>query len=142
MILFVDDEPFFVDAYYESLKEEGFDVLLEKRLKTAMKVFRERRDDITLVITDIMMPPGGAFETADKPDLDLTTGFAFYDWIRKESPTIPVIVLTNNTMPEVDQKFGAEPNCVVFRKGPYCPSGKLIQQVRDMLDDEPLKTTV
>lgn len=132
MILFVDDEPFYVKSYVETLVEEKFDVVVEK-LVPAIKIFEQRKNEIELVIADIMMASSGVFTNEDVQNSDLTTGFCFFDWLRQRSPDLPIIILTNKNTQDVDKKFESEANCQVFRKGPSCPTSFLVQQIREML---------
>jgi CheY-like chemotaxis protein len=134
MILFVDDEPFFVDTYVTALTDGGYEVSLQKKVGAAMKIFEGPDAHIELVITDVMMTAGTAFAPEEAPQSDLTTGFAFYDWIRRRAPKLPVVILTNKTSPDVDEKFGSEENCWVFRKGPRCSPSKLVQHVNEVLE--------
>jgi len=133
LILFLDDEPFFVDGYKLALEAAGFQVSLQRKVDEAIRLIERENSDVTLVITDIMMPSRGMFSDGEAPESDLTTGFAFYDRIRRRSPHLPVIILTNKSKPDVDQKFAREANCCVFRKGPRCPPLKLVQQAKEML---------
>lgn len=133
MILFVDDERFFVNGYVEALMDAGFEVEFQKSVVEAMRFFKEHESEITLVITDVMMPPRGAFDADEGPDSDLETGFAVYDWFRKRAPDLPIVVLTNNKAPHVDRKFQGEKNCWLYRKGPPWSPFKLAQQIKSIV---------
>ena len=129
MILFVDDEPFYVDSYVDDLKDAGFDVLSQKRIAAAMKAFEEQQAQVDLIIIDIIMPSDGV---VDDTQGDLRTGFAFFDWVRHRSPNLPVIVLTNASASDVDQKFVAQPRCRLVRKD-QCLPFELVQHVQELL---------
>ena len=60
-ILVVDDEEGLVRAYTITLKSLGYDVISCTSAEEALKIYRERHDEIDLVITDMTMPvmPGG-----------------------------------------------------------------------------------
>lgn len=134
MILFVDDEPFFVDAYKEELEADGYKVSIVKSIAIAMKRLEENPREIDLVILDVMMTHPKPPREDSTGEADLTAGFWFYDWIRERLPGLPVIVLTNKTTSDVDRKFSSEENCALFRKGPQCPAFALVAQVRSMTE--------
>lgn len=136
MILFVDDEPFYISSYKEALEANDFQVSVHRKIGSAMNLFRQEKDRIELVITDIMMPSGETFKGEEQADSDLTSGFAFVDWLRKESVNTPVIVLTNNTTQDVDRKFAGDGNCFVYRKARFL-TPQLVQKVREILHREP-----
>ncbi len=55
-ILLVDDEPVLREIGRSILHECGYEVILAKNGKEAVKLFQERRDTIDLVILDMLMP--------------------------------------------------------------------------------------
>ena len=130
MILFVDDEPYYVRSYIEELSESGFEVVHREGVGAAMKFCEDHFPEIAIVITDVMMVPSGRFhgDTA----YGLRTGFAFYDWIRQRAPNLPIMILTNVDSPDVDQKISTDPNCRVFRKSECLPS-ELATYVRQIV---------
>lgn len=62
-ILLVDDEEFILDTAAETLEEAGFSVLTAANGRIAIDLFKERTDEIDLVITDLMMPEVDGVET-------------------------------------------------------------------------------
>ena len=119
MILFVDDEPFYVRSYVEELRESGFEVVHQDEIAEAIKFCEAHLSRIAVVITDIMLVSRGVFHV--DTESDLRTGFAFYDWIRQRAPFLPIMILTNVASPDVDQKVSTDPNCTVFRKSECLP---------------------
>ncbi len=130
MILFVDDDAYYVHSYLEELRDSGFAPLYEAKVSGAMRLLEDRSFAVSLIVTDIMMASGGVFR--DDTMFDLRTGFAFYDWIRQRAPQLPIIVLTNVPSDDVDNKFAADANCKVLRKF-QCMPFQLVEHVREML---------
>jgi two-component system cell cycle response regulator len=80
-ILVIDDETFILDAITKILEAEKFEVLTASDRLTAVNTIKQR-NDIDMVITDIMLPFSGGFDIVE---------------LIKEDPTkkhIPVIVIT------------------------------------------------
>ncbi|UCE34811.1 MAG: response regulator [Deltaproteobacteria bacterium] len=65
-ILLVDDEAMILDVGRQMLEKMGYKVLTADSGKTALDIYRKKRDDISLVILDIIMPEMGGGETYDK----------------------------------------------------------------------------
>jgi CheY-like chemotaxis protein len=102
-ILFVDDEDWSVDAYFDKLRDHGLQFDLAIDGDEAIDRLRSAKYD--LIILDIMVPPGNKIGKDVEPR---RAGAILLDMIRKEevpnmktSPTVPVVVLTAVT----DQKL-------------------------------------
>ncbi|UCH06091.1 MAG: response regulator [Deltaproteobacteria bacterium] len=65
-ILLVDDEAMILDVGKQMLEKMGYKVIMADSGKTALDIYRKKRDDISLVILDIIMPEMGGGETYDK----------------------------------------------------------------------------
>lgn len=133
MILFVDDDPYYIHSYLDELIDSGFELTHQSKVAAAMRLLEDRSVPISLVITDIMMASGGVFK--DDTTFDLRTGFAFYDWIRQRAPRLPIIVLTNVGSPDVDEKFADDQQCIVLRKS-QCLPFELVDHVKRALKEE------
>ncbi len=84
-ILTVDDDPTLLKLIGILLREEGFKVLAAESAERALAVLAAEKPD--LVLTDLRM--GGM------------DGLALFDAVRKNHPTLPVIILTaHGTIPE------------------------------------------
>jgi CheY-like chemotaxis protein len=119
MILFVDDEPRELDSYKLELEMSGYDLVFEPDVDNALQFLEENQNEIKILILDLMMPVGKAFENA--PHEGMRTGMDFYDRIRKTLPSLPVIIFTNVTDEQVESKFGKETNCWFLRKANFLP---------------------
>lgn len=131
MILFIDDEPEYVQSYVEELRDAGHEVIIEKTVDSALNFVSDNKDRLELIVLDIMMPAGTAFRDIDTYGT-LRTGLSVYDRIRQHSSEYPIIVLTNVTKVEVELKFANEKRCLVFRKD-QCLPFELVAHVREML---------
>ncbi|MBW2116096.1 MAG: response regulator [Deltaproteobacteria bacterium] len=65
-LLLVDDEDMIIDACEQLLEEMGYKVLIAKGGKDAIKVYKKNKDEIDMVILDMIMPDMGGGETYDK----------------------------------------------------------------------------
>lgn len=134
MILFVDDEPFFVDAYREALISAGYEVSMQKTLQAAMTLFQQEQSKVDLVISDVMLSSNGALNSSSSAEEDLLGGMALHDWLRKRSCTLPIIILTNKTTPDVDRRISTERHSWLFRKGPRCQPSQLVREIDHILN--------
>ena len=78
-ILLVDDDPDVLEVIGETLSTFGYKVIPSPDAETALFIIKNRAD-IDLVITDLRMP-----------GMD---GIELYAKLRKELPSVPVIILT------------------------------------------------
>ena len=65
-VLLVDDEDMIIDACEQLLEEMGYKVLIAKGGKDAIEVYKKNKDEIDMVILDMIMPDMGGGETYDK----------------------------------------------------------------------------
>src|SRR5689334_15348858 len=63
-ILAVDDEPDMREVVRRVLTRRGYEVLLAEGPPTALRVVRDRADEIHLLLTDVRMPSGTGAELA------------------------------------------------------------------------------
>ena len=83
-ILVVDDEEMLRDILYESLKDEGYNVLTASDGIEALKIYVEKKNTISLVITDLGMPLMGGEELFAKlqamnPNVKVIVSSGFLD---------------------------------------------------------------
>jgi CheY-like chemotaxis protein len=97
MILFIDDETRLMDSHRQNLefKLEDYQKKLQyfSDVDKAMDYFVAHKDELELVILDIMMPPGDSFDKDSNHGL--ITGYLIYKTFRKASPDLPVLFYTN-----------------------------------------------
>ncbi len=119
-ILFADDEPEIRNLARIVLSQSGFDVIEASDGIEAVELFQLHKDDLRLVILDVMMPG--------------MTGIEVYDRISTLCPTIPVILSSgynenDATLRVTDQEQSA------FLKKPYTTK-KLHDMVNNILKKE------
>lgn len=83
-ILVVDDEEILREILGESLREEGFEVLLASDGYEALSVYQQYQDKISLVITDLGMPNMGGEQLFEKlkelnPDIKVIVSSGYLD---------------------------------------------------------------
>ena len=120
MILLIDDEPRYVEAYRDELAQAGYRVHLIADVDTAFAFLGDQGAEVELVILDIMMPPGCVFRNADT-EKGWRTGVHLYRQVRSTAPDLPFIILTNVSDREVEKSFEKERNCVFLHKYEYLP---------------------
>ncbi|BCS96381.1 hypothetical protein DSLASN_20130 [Desulfoluna limicola] len=65
-VLLVDDEPFVAETGKQFLLKLGYNVILARSGETCIDIYKKNRDNISLVILDMIMPGMGGAETYDK----------------------------------------------------------------------------
>ena len=83
IILLIDDEPIVRDMWGDFLNDQGYRVIYAEDGGEGIKIFRENKDEIDLVILDFIMPGYGGGETFSRlkeidPDVRvlLTSGYS------------------------------------------------------------------
>jgi len=89
MILFVDDEPNFIQYCAYALEREGYDVAIVTRPSDAIEMIKER-GDIEVIILDMMLP-SDIYKRTDTKHGRLTGKLLLND-IRKINPKVPIIL--------------------------------------------------
>jgi CheY-like chemotaxis protein len=116
-ILVVDDEPMALKLVQSILEKRGFEVLISSNPRQAVKIFEARREDIELLISDVVMPE------MDGPMLARR--------LVAMNPSLPVLFMSGFvTQNELEQ---AEPIAqFAFLRKPFRPAS-LVQAVHKML---------
>ena len=94
MILFIDDEPRFIAPYIDAFKLSQFDVVVKDSVDEALEFIKKNKDDIDVVMLDIMMPPGRILKGSDTKE-GLRTGLRFIELMKEIDEQIPIVCLTN-----------------------------------------------
>jgi CheY-like chemotaxis protein len=108
-VLVVDDQDFVRDVVKLALEAAGFRVLETSSPKEAVALAREWRDDIEVLVTDVVMPEMDAFELAEQ--------------VRHEIPKVRVLYTSGYADARAEGAFLAKP---------FTPS-ELVEQVRSLL---------
>jgi nitrogen-specific signal transduction histidine kinase/CheY-like chemotaxis protein len=117
-VLLVDDEDIIIDVSQKMLKEIGYKVMLAKSGKEAVEVYRKHKDEIDLVILDMIMPDMG--------------GGDVYDTLKKIDPDIVVLLSSGYSINGQATEI-LERGCNGFIQKPFNVS-QLSQAIRKTLD--------
>jgi CheY-like chemotaxis protein len=120
-ILLVEDEMFLRAPISKALSRLGYRVLEASNGVEALEVWKQHRDEIRLVLTDLVMPGG-------------MSGRDLASRLLKENPKLKVIYASGYTTEVAGKDFLLEEG-VNFLSKPF-QVRKLAQTVRDRLDEE------
>ncbi len=118
-VLVVEDELVLRELVREILTAHGYRVLEAADGLEALKVWRERREKVDLLLTDIAMPHG-------------VSGRDVAEKLRKDDPRLPVIFSSGYSQEMIESSEDADRGATYLAK-PYNPS-QLAQAVRTALD--------
>ncbi|MCX8063859.1 MAG: PAS domain S-box protein [Candidatus Hydrogenedentes bacterium] len=117
-VLVADDEIGVLEVAGETLKGHGFYVVYATNGKDAFERFKEKANELTLVILDLTMP-----------EMD---GYQVFNEIYKIRPDIPVIICSGFTEYDISKKF-VERKPAGFLQKPYHPLD-LIKAVKKIIE--------
>jgi len=121
-ILVVEDEPPVRELVCRILKERGYRVLQAATGAEALKVWDDHKNQIELLLTDIVMPDG-------------MTGRDLAEKVQEEKPELKAIFTSGYSADIVGKDFIIQEGLNFLQK-PYVPQ-KLIRVVRKCLDEKP-----
>jgi PAS domain S-box-containing protein len=107
-ILLVEDEVSVRYIMRRTLEEAGYTVLEAESVDAALTLLADKRREITLVLTDVIMPGGGGRELAER--------------IRAEHPGMPVLFTSGYTDGDIERR-GLLPPGATFLQKPVTPDG-------------------
>ena len=119
-VLLVDDEAMILDVGRQMLEKMGYEVITADSGKAALDIYRKKKDDISLVILDIIMPEMGGGET--------------YDKMKKVNPDIRVLLSSGYSIDGEATEI-LKRGCNGFIQKPFSVSG-LSLKLREILDKE------
>ncbi len=117
-ILVVEDEPALRELVQEILQKKGYRVLDASTGVKALKVWEEHKDEIDLLLTDMMMPEG-------------VSGRELADQLLLDRPNLKVIYTSGYSLDVVSPEFNIQDT--IFLQKPYHPE-TLAQTVWDCLN--------
>jgi CheY-like chemotaxis protein len=117
-ILLVDDEPINLDVTGELLKSLDYQVYLAASGREALAVFMEKKEEIALVILDMVMPGISGSETFDR--------------LRKIDPGVRIIISSGYNLTDQVQQL-IERGCNGFLQKPFHLQ-MISEKVREVLD--------
>ncbi len=118
-VLIVEDEPAVRAAGIRALKRFGYRVLVASDGEEGLRLWRERKAEIDLVISDAIMPRMG--------------GLALYEAMSTECPGVRFLLMSGYTGEEVSQR-ATYISAVPFLAKPWTVT-ELLAAVRHMLND-------
>jgi len=130
-IFFIDDDVKRVSSYIDSLKQSGYNVILETNSSQVIPKFRENQKEIELIILDMMMPTEK--ELKEETEYGRRKGLYLLKKIREISQDVPIIILTvvrDATLSEETKKYGASP----YLEKPILPS-RLEEEIKKKLEE-------
>jgi len=92
-ILWVDDDIYFISDIVGHVRDLGYDVIVANGPDEALSVFAQRRNEISLVVVDMMMPPGESLPHLETKG-GYATGLALARRILRERPGLPVLAFS------------------------------------------------
>ena len=119
-ILLVEDEPFLRESAGKVLSQLGYRVLEAANGNEALEIWKQQRDEIQLLLTDLVMPGG-------------MTGMDLGERLLKEKPELKVIYASGYSAEIAGKDFPLEEG-VNFLTKPFS-SRQLAQTVRNSLDN-------
>ena len=119
-ILLAEDEPAVRDSISKILEEFGYKVIEAEDGEDAVEKFTDNKDEIQLLILDIVMPRKNGKET--------------FEEIRKLKPEIKVLFTSGYTA-DIIQKRKILKEDVIFIAKPILPN-KFLAKIREVLEDE------
>ena len=122
-VLIVDDEKSMCQFLSIMLRKEGYQITAVNNGKKALEQFKKSKFD--LVITDVVMPNG--------------SGSVVIDWLRRERPDIPVLVMSGYTEDEQVRR-GVSTGELPFLRKPFS-AADLVLATREVLQNTDPATT-
>jgi CheY-like chemotaxis protein len=118
-VLVIDDEPFILEYVRKVLHQAGYETILAENADQALARFEERKGEIDLVLTDIVMP-------------DSIDGLELAARIQRIEPTVPVLFITG-AIPQDDPHMLSLMNGGFLLRKPFFPD-QLIRFVENQVE--------
>jgi CheY-like chemotaxis protein len=119
-VLVVDDEPMALKLIQTILEKRGFEVLSSTSPVDAVRLFESRKDEVQLLISDIVMPEMDGTQLATR--------------LVEINPELPVLFMSG-FVTEYEVAQAASIGQFAFIRKPFRPS-TLVQAVQKMLTSE------
>jgi PAS domain S-box-containing protein len=119
-VLLVDDENMVTEVGEEILKALGYSVMIASSGEEAVKVYKEKRDEIDIIVLDMIMPGMGGGET--------------YDCFKEINPDVKVLLSSGYSVDGMAQDI-LDRGCNLFIQKPFNIK-ELSQKLREVLDKD------
>jgi two-component system, cell cycle sensor histidine kinase and response regulator CckA len=118
-VLVIDDEPFILEYVRKVLHQIGYTTLIAESGDQGLAMFEERRTEIDLVLTDIVMP-------------DSIDGLEVATRIQRIDPAVPVLFITGAVLEDDPHLLSLMNGGILLRK-PFFPD-QLIRFVENQVE--------
>ncbi|GBF82112.1 response regulator [Aphanothece sacrum] len=134
MFVIVDDELERMRVYIEELQLCNYQVELVGNIDDALEYFDKKKEQIELLILDIMMASG---QLSREPGINggLRTGIVFYKKIRENDKNLPIIIFSNLSQindQEIEEEIENNPRSKFLQKIETLPY-QFVEEVKEML---------
>jgi nitrogen-specific signal transduction histidine kinase/ActR/RegA family two-component response regulator len=119
-ILVIEDEPYLLETLCSLLHVQGYRVIPASDGYEAVEIYRDRHDDIALVITDLGLPK--------------LNGWDAFLRMKEINPNVRTIISTGYMDPKMKEEK-TEPGIVDFIQKPYRPA-TILRSVRKVLNEK------
>ena len=123
-ILLIDDEEIIREIGERVLTEKGYKVILASDAQQAIELYQEKRQEIDLVILDMIMPEANGRE--------------IYQKLKRINPSLRVL-LSSGYSQEGEVQEIIDEGALGFIQKPYLPAA-LLKKVRESLENFPSKS--
>jgi signal transduction histidine kinase/CheY-like chemotaxis protein len=117
-LLFVDDEEMIIDVGRPMLEKMGYKVFIAQNGKEAIEIYNKKRDEIDMVVLDMIMPDMGGSEA--------------YDRLKQINPSIKVLLSSGYSVDGLASEI-LKRGCDGFIQKPFHMK-ELSQKLREILD--------
>ena len=135
MILFIDDEGRLMDSHRQHLEFKLADynkkLVYFSEVDAAMDFFAGHKNELELVILDVMMPPGHSFDKDSNHGLK--TGYLIFKKFREVLPDLPILFYTNSADEALAKKEQEDKHLKYLSKINYSLLDDLWVEVKAML---------
>jgi CheY-like chemotaxis protein/two-component sensor histidine kinase len=118
-VLVMDDDTGVLEMTHETLARAGLDVVCAPSAREGVAAFRDRADEIRLVLLDRTMPA--------------SSGEEVFDEIRRLGPEVPIVLVSGYSQNGVSSQFAGR-DLAGFLQKPFLPT-TLLLKVREILGD-------
>jgi len=118
-VLVIDDEPFILEYVRKVLHQAGYTTLIAENGDQGLAIFEERRTEIDLVLTDMVMP-------------DSIDGLEVASRMQRIDPAVPVLFITGAVLEDDPHMLSLTNGGFLLRK-PFFPD-QLIRFVENQVE--------
>lgn len=133
-IAIIDDEHGTTDLYVKALQMAGLDVEHFDNVRDGLANIEGSDSPPDLYVIDLMMPPDDEIGL-EEAGFGLSTGIVLYRRVRERYPSIPIIILTCVSNPEILQLLPVDENTFREAKIDIMPF-ELAAKINEVLGDD------